>query len=339
MEYFIHHGGIIMNVTSTTHENECSIHDTIIVVGHEFFPKYRAVVEQWKLEQKILLLQATKATRTSSSRCQLGSGVKGPSARVVARRSACYDMETARMAFMGELGVDVGDYDYFVYVNCGLTGPGTMTAEHLDPPYQQQFTPDLPWTEAFTSKLNERVKMSGLTLNMMGLARKKNKEPHVQSFLYALDRKGVEIIQQSNSVYDCLAEEPPNQDPTGLRRDLALKEYMLLDIVMRYEIGMSNSILEAGYALSPLLHPRQPECTEVNKHNFQQIKCAIDMWYSKAITHFYHGQLPFLNQTLFHKSSRFLTPEIAQLLNYTGEMDFIKDNGRNFRWLREWTDP
>jgi len=364
MHYFIQHGGIILDANATTSSGmECNTHDTIIVVGQEFFSKYHAMVEQWKQQQTKLQTRGG----TSSPRCQASGS--GPLVRVVARRSVCYDMETARMAFTGELGVSIKDYDYFVFVNCGLTGPGVMTEKHLPQPIGGQDPTSnnptkessirsssiLPWTLAFTSRLNDQVKMSGLSLNMYGFDKRKQ-QPHIQSFLYALDRKGIEIIQGANSLFDCLQLPPLSARHHRNNKQYTPEELMFHEIVMRYELGLSTAILEAGYAIAPLLHPRQPKCTHVTKADILEDpnnqnkamdpnqKCRnFDMWYTQPLEHLYHGRIPTLNETLFFKSSRFVTPEIATLIQYTGQTNFVTEFSENrpayeMTWFGQITD-
>lgn len=271
--------------------------------------------------------------------------------------------------FTGELGVSIKDYDYFVFVNCGLTGPGVMTEKHLPQPIGGQDPTSnnptkessirsssiLPWTLAFTSRLNDQVKMSGLSLNMYGFDKRKQ-QPHIQSFLYALDRKGIEIIQGANSLFDCLQLPPLSARHHRNNKQYTPEELMFHEIVMRYELGLSTAILEAGYAIAPLLHPRQPKCTHVTKADILEDpnnqnkamdpnqKCRnFDMWYTQPLEHLYHGRIPTLNETLFFKSSRFVTPEIATLIQYTGQTNFVTEFSENrpayeMTWFGQITD-
>ena len=48
--------------------------------------------------------------------------------------------------------VNATEYDYFLYVNCGVTGPAKEVAA-------------LPWTDLFIQKLRSGIKMTGLSHN------------------------------------------------------------------------------------------------------------------------------------------------------------------------------
>ena len=311
LEYFLRHGGIILDgdckydtpspsSTSSIYNNNPqatnSIHDTIVVVGHEYYEQQHSAVEKWK---------AKEATRRSCPQDQWTNQV-----RVVARRSACYDMESARLAFYGGLGVQVEDYDYFVFLNCGITGPGAPPSLH-----------GLPWTTAFTSKLNDKVKMSGLSLNMFGLD-SEVQEPHLQSFLYALDRVGIQLIRDKKAIFDCLAEPAKSENKQEPSTEI------FFDIVQRYEIGMSAAILDAGYALAPYLNHRQPQCDYLLKeeitYNNREKKCLFgDMWRAKVLKRMFWGRFPTLNETLFFKTSRLIPLEIAREIGYDAKEDIV----------------
>ena len=313
LEYFLGHGGIILDgncmnetlrsstasiINNNNSTTKNSIHDTIIVVGHEFYELYHSAVEEWKVNE---------ANQRSCPQDQWTNQV-----RVVARRPVCYDMEAARMAFYGGLGVDIEDYDYFVFLNCGITGPG-----------DQSSLQGLPWTTAFTSKLNDKVKMSGLSLNMFGL-NDKVQEPHIQSFLYALDRVGIQLIRDKKPIFDCLAEPAKRKS----RRQPITEFDKLLHIVQRYELGMSAAILDAGYALAPYLNPRQPKCDYLLKeeitYNAYDKKCRYgDMWHERPLKRLYFGRFPTLNETLFFKTSRIMPLEIAQEIGFHAVEDTV----------------
>jgi len=303
LQYFIANGGIVLDGTcpdyspSSVGNNNKALHDTIIVVGHEFYEQYYSVVEKWK---------ASEATRLSCPQNQWTNQIS-----VVARRPVCYDMESARLAFQGGLGVNIVDYDYFVFLNCGITGPGNPEALE-----------GKPWTTAFTSKFNDKVKMSGLSLNMFGL-NDKVQEPHLQSFLYALDRVGIQVIRDKKAIFDCVAE------PAVSESKQPLTEFdKLLHIVRRYELGMSAAILDAGYALAPYLNYRQPKCdyllkSEITYDNSQK-KCLFgDMWHAKVLKRMYWGRIPTLDEVLFFKTSRLIPLEIVQKIGYNAEKDVV----------------
>ena len=54
--------------------------------------------------------------------------------------------------------------------------------------------------------------------------------------VYALDRVGLEIVMKSGAIFDCLSTDPPTSD-----------------FINNYERKMGHAILDAGYALRPLI--------------------------------------------------------------------------------------
>lgn len=57
-----------------------------------------------------------------------------------------------------------------------------------------------------------------------------------KSMVYALDRVGLEIVMKSGAIFDCLSTDPPTSD-----------------FINKYERKMGHAILDAGYALRPLI--------------------------------------------------------------------------------------
>ena len=186
-----------------------------------------------------------------------------------------------------------------------------------------------PWTSHFTQLLDDKVKMSGLTLNcdvVQGLE-------HIMSMVYALDRIGLDIVMKSGAIFDCLINEEK-------------------DIINNYERKMGNVILDAGYGLRPLIrhdkgmivtkenagdcHP----CKDVAKKDKdkidedeikEKIKVRLspscderayyeDIWIGSRLKSVFDGRIPSLEDVLFFKTSRYLSPEVARQINYTDEV-------------------
>mmetsp|Transcript_9943 Transcript_9943/g.14637 ORF Transcript_9943/g.14637 Transcript_9943/m.14637 type:complete len:350 (+) Transcript_9943:130-1179(+) len=194
----------------------------------------------------------------------------------------CHDLDTVYTLFYNS-SIAIRTYDYFVYVNCGMTGPS--------PQYSSL---PLSWVSRFLDPLSDTVKMSGLSINCF----RKN-APHVQSMAYAFDRVGLEIVlERSNAIFDCRKE---------------LKDINQFNkIVIRYERGMSTAILKEGYGLASIVWPgivfweNRTNCT------------LIDSWGEANLKSSFGGRLPFLNETIFFKTSRLLPLEMAQLIDFPG---------------------
>ena len=177
---------------------DCTKHSTLIVTTEEVAEVYRPRIEE--LNQELC-------------------GNSLYSIRLTLRVDKCYDMESMA-TFLRE--TDTNQYDYFLYVNCGMIGPKTKGDD------------DKHWTETFTSRLSDKVKLSGVSINMSFY-------PHVQSMVLATDRVGIEIIKNSGAVYDC-----------GVMNNVAMTENERWNIIDRYELGMSRAIIEAGYTITSL---------------------------------------------------------------------------------------
>ncbi len=144
---------------------------------------------------------------------------------IISRRVQCYDMEAAYWALYGGVpGVrDIANYDYFVFINCGVTDPGARPSKNGP----------VPWTSHFIQLLDDRVKMTGLNINC-----ERSKGTHIQSMMYAVDKIGLELIMKSGSIFDCL-EEPHKND--------------INYFIDNYERGLSKAVSDAGYVLRPLI--------------------------------------------------------------------------------------
>lgn len=243
------------------HGVDCRYQDTVIALTES--------VEKVYHEQLVEMNEA--CGRTSSGRHQLYTLV---------RNKECHDLATVHTLFYNST-IETDTYDYFVYINCGMTGPS---------PGMQP-----AWVWPFIEPLNDRVKMSGLSVNCF----RKN-SPHVQSMAYALDRIGLAEVLRSGSIFDC--------------RSLDISsEIMFNKIVAKYEKGMSKAVLNAGYGLVSMIWPgvvfweNRTNCT------------LVDRWGEANLKVSFGGRLPYLNETIFFKSSRLLPKEIADVIGFSGE--------------------
>jgi len=212
------------------------------------------------------------------------------SVKVLIRKPICYDMESMRLVFEQ---MNVTAYESFVFSNCGMSGP-KLASGSTD-----------PWTEVLTLQLTASVKMVGLSLNCV-------EGVHVQSFTFALDRRGVEIVRNStpNAIYDC-TKEGRRANLTERNKKGILNRKDRLYLIERYERGMSSHILNAGYGIRGIL--QNATVTKVNS------TCTlVDPWKPAVIVDLFGGRIPNWNETLFWKTSRFLTNEISHEVNYTG---------------------
>lgn len=276
---------------------QCKTQDTLLIVTSQVEPHYREQVD------------------AMNQKCQ---SEHGNQVLLAIRNNTCLDLETARRAIHDDL-VNISSYDYFVCkyassiflslacslifyyqiitylsnsrltellscftdANCGTTGPSKVWA-------------NLPWTDVFIAKLNDRVKMTGLTMNCRGPS-------HIQSMVYAVDRVGLNIIRRSRCVFDC-KKRPPKNNRTPESSH----------IISNYERCLSFVILQGRFGISPLIRP-----TVLFKAN--STKCAMaypDMWITKVMEkHF--GRVLDLEDTVFFKTSRLMSNKTAKEINLT----------------------
>ena len=83
--------------------------------------------------------------------------------------------------------------------------------------------------------------------------------------MYALDKVGLEVVMKSGAIFDCLSTDPPTSD-----------------FINNYERKMGHAILDAGYALRPLIGGQD---MIVNKSNILDcIPCGSDEDLTKNVT-------------------------------------------------------
>lgn len=243
---------------------QCETQDTVLVVTEEVRQYYQARVD------------------TMNRACQ----ALDHSVVFVVRSPKCLDLETVRLVLKDDVVKNLDQYDYFIYVNSGVSGPSKNWAT-------------MPWTDAVLAPLDDRVKMTGLSLNCKG-------QPHIQSMMYAVDRLGLEAIQKSNAVFDCVKEPSPHA---------GMEEYMY--IVNRYERGISNAVMDAGYGITSMMGPK----VIVFKENRSLCVRRGDRWKAKFQKKDF-GRLLDLSDTLFFKTSRFMSEATKREINFTLEANF-----------------
>jgi hypothetical protein len=208
---------------------------------------------------------------------------------IVEREPTCYDMESMyKVLYNNTVAIDnninISSYDFIVYINCGMTGPAPALSRG--------------WTHHFTKHLSEHVLMTGLSINCDIAG------PHVQSMAYAFNQAGLKIAK--NAIFDCRTSNYGKRNKQMLSR-------MRRDIVTTYEIGMSTFILKGGGALLSII----PQWG-ITVSSIEEPTChEWDPWYGEALNSTFGGRWPKLEELVFMKSSRFVTPELADLLNLT----------------------
>ena len=153
--------------------------------------------------------------------------------------------------------------------------------------------------------------MSGLTLNC------NTGVPHIQSMVYALDRQGLQIIRESDAVFDCQKALETFTAPPGFpfRNE---QDKMDSLIIGRYETGMGKILLDKGFGLASIVRP-------ITVFKYNTSNCMNegygDIWLVNALaTRF--GRVPRLDEIIFYKSSRVFPDHLAKEINYTLNVDW-----------------
>ena len=92
------------------------------------------------------------------------------------------------------------------------------------------------WSQIYTSRLTSTIRLVGHSIN----THFHTYFPHVQSFLYAVTPETADMLLQAGAIYDCgLSQSELAQDPA--------KRFELIE---RYEVGMSTTLLQRGFSIS-----------------------------------------------------------------------------------------
>jgi len=132
----------------------------------------------------------------------------------------CYDLGTFGWAFHSQID-NLSSYKYFILMNSSIRGP-------FFPAYMPKA---MHWTDTFTSKINDNVKLVGPTINCGGIPGMPTTAPHVQSYLLATDRIGLDVLLKT--VLSCYDN--------------------IMDTIKYGEIGASKAIMDAGYTIDCLM--------------------------------------------------------------------------------------
>jgi hypothetical protein len=238
---------------------QCKTQDTLIILTNETLPLYQPQIQEL------------------DNHCHSNYNHR---VLVATRNSSCYDLESVRLAVFDGI-VNITKYAYFVYVNCGVTGPAKEFA-------------NIPWTKLFIDKIKGRVKMTGLTHNCIN--------HHIQSMMFALDQEALQIVIRGGAIFNCLQRWP---DFNSLNPHIAKGR-----IIIEYEMKMSELILSSGFGFDPFLRPQV-----IFRENKTQCY-GNDTWIGENLRELYQGRIPFLNETVFFKSTRYISPELAKEIGF-----------------------
>lgn len=162
----------------------------------------------------------------------LGETVLPPSlpqnVRIIRHVNDCFDWGTFGWA-VNSGAVDTSSYKYIIFLNSSIRGP-------FLPSY---WPSELHWSHAFTSRINDENKLVGATISCEGswkdgvLTGEHRQNPHVQSYIVAMDQIGLELLKSDPRVLKCY--------------------HKLHDAIWYAELGSSAAVLNAGYNIDSLM--------------------------------------------------------------------------------------
>ena len=207
---------------------------------------------------------------------------------VKTREDRCYDMESMRIV-LNEIDVQAS-YDNLLFLNCGLVGPKLGPGSPKLIPTKDtngrvdttKLVPYTHWTQLYTSRLDDEVRMVGQSLN----THFHTFFPHVQSFLYAIKTETASILTSAGAIYDC-----------GLKQiEFATHEEKRYELIERYEVGMSSTLIKQGYKIATAFLNRWDmgsslvmDSNSINEEKYKTIygvtldDTLSDMWYESGL--------------------------------------------------------
>jgi len=168
---------------------------------------------------------------------QTGNGVFGdtdlpahlPSnVKVVHHENDCFDWGTFGWV-VNSSKVDTSLYGYIILLNSSVRGP-------FLPPYWPAGT---HWSRAFIDRIDGQKKLVGATISCEGswkggvLTGEHRQNPHVQSYVVAMDQVGLSLLKSDPAVLQCY--------------------HNLHDAIWYAELGSSAAVLGAGYNIDSLM--------------------------------------------------------------------------------------
>jgi hypothetical protein len=139
-------------------------------------------------------------------------------AHYIQHENKCFDIGTVGW-FLFRGNIDITKYKYFIFLNSSVRGP-----------YIVSYYDNSVWYTIFTSRLNDDIKLVGSTINCQFF-------PHVQSYLWVLDFKGLDLLIRNNTVFACHESQ--------------------IDTIANAEIFASRIIIDSGFGINSLMKKYQ----------------------------------------------------------------------------------
>jgi hypothetical protein len=139
-------------------------------------------------------------------------------AHYIQHENTCFDMGTIGW-FLASGMIEKSKYKYFIFLNSSVRGP--FIASYYD---------NAIWYTIFTRRLNDHIKLVGSTINCQTA-------PHVQSYIWALDFEGLNLLLKHGTIFKCHDSKK--------------------ETIKNGEIGASQIILNSGFGIDSLMKKYQ----------------------------------------------------------------------------------
>jgi hypothetical protein len=170
-------------------------------------------------------------------------------------------------------------YDYYIFLNDGVTGP-----------FLPSYIPrDWHWTEAFTSRMNDDVKLVCTSIVCLPKIDEGGYGPKVESFAFALDRIALSYIRKHGKSFSIHVDK--------------------LHSIIDGEYGLSRSVFDGGFTIDTL----QLAYQGVDWRNELNHVCNLNRHPSRFQSYYNISMHPL--ETIFHKSKWSNLPDVS--IEYT----------------------
>ncbi len=148
-----------------------------------------------------------------------------PNLFIIKRQNLGYDFG-GHSAALNYLNSNNKKYDYYFFMNSGVIGP-------ILPHYLEENN-SKHWTEYFTNKINDKIKLVGTTIVCMKEKDLKLYGPRVEGFFFLTDQIGLNLLKEDGNIFK------NHQTKFGA--------------VINGEYGLGRCILKNGYTMDCMLN-------------------------------------------------------------------------------------
>ncbi|EKD13546.1 hypothetical protein MBM_08264 [Drepanopeziza brunnea f. sp. 'multigermtubi' MB_m1] len=190
--------------------------------------------------------------------------------KIIKRENTCFDLGAHWEVLTKVPGDGSGakalkdTYHKFILMNASIRGP-------FVPHWSKEC-----WTDAYLSKLSDKVKLVGSTINCMG-----GGSQHIQSMIYATDRIGLDIILLPEGIGECFPS---------------------LQSAMNAEIRTTPLVKSKGYHIDVMLANFQSE------PDYAYENCTVNGEFLYDGAYYGFSVHPF--ETIFIKTNRGISPKL-----------------------------